>query len=1272
MKVRNNIQKDEKQLTSFFCWDIVVLTQKSGRLERCYNMISKFSVKRPYTVIVAVVLVIILGVVSFTKMSTDLLPSMELPYAIVMTTYQGASPEQVETAVTKPVEQSMATISNIKEVNSISRENMSLVVLEFEGDTDMNAVSLDMREKLDMIKGYWPDEVGNPTIMKLNPEMMPVMVTAMDSDKMSTAELSELIEDKISPSVEAVEGVASVNTTGLIEENINVIINEDKINKLNQKIQKALDGEFDEAQNKIDQAKNKLETGKNTLNIQRSKANEQLAKAQTALSDGQISLAQKEIQVTSAITNLQTQKNALQVALKELDQQISKMEAQLKQTTDDTAKVTLAAQITELKNQKTNLEKSIATMDKNLKSLQTALKQIQDGKKTISTNLTKFSVQSAAATQQMTTAEIGIAQGETQINIGQQQLDSGKEQAKAAANIKDKLTVDSVKSLLTAQNFEMPAGYITEDNVQYLVRVGDKAESQKDLEDLELMDLGIDGIPPITLSDVADVAVVNNQDDIYCRVNGNNGVIMTMQKQTNYSTADVSDKITDKLKELKKDNKGFEYINIMDQGVYIDMVTGSVIENLLMGAVLAVIILLFFLKDIKPTLVIACSIPLSVVFALVLMYFSGITLNVISLSGLALGVGMLVDNSIVVIENIYRLRKEGVPVKEAAIEGAKGVAGAITSSTLTTISVFIPIIFTTGITKELFTDMGLTIGYSLAASLIVAVTFVPMMSAGVLHKVTAKESKIIGKLQSGYRVFMDKVLNGKVLVVILTLALFVGSVFGATKIGSSLMPSMDSTQMTLSIQMPKGTSEDDTKAMSDTVLKKVKEIPDVESVAAMMSSGNSSGMLSTGGSNTDQSSMYILLKEDKEKTNKEIKREILKKTKKFDCEIEVQESTMDMSALGGSGISVEIKGSDLDKLRKISGDIAEKVRSVEGVQNVEDGTEETTPDIHIAVNKRKAAKYGLTVATVYQQLNQKLGEASEATTIDVNDKEMSVKVGNGGNETMTRNDLKKMKLTGTVNGSSKTVALNKIADFKNSDSLSSISRNQQERTLTVSAELKDGYNIGKVSQAVEKKLKSYEMPKGYSYSMTGEMESMQETTEQIGLMLLLAIAFMYLIMVAQFQSLKSPFIILFTIPMAFTGGFLGLFIGGKDLSAIAMIGFVMLAGIIVNNGIVLVDTINQLMEQGYDLREAIITGGTMRIRPILMTALTTILGLSTMALGIGQGAEMMQPMAIVTIGGLIYGTLLTLIVVPCIYALFHRKKDRKDQLEETNRILQKY
>ena len=516
-----------------------------------------------------------------------------------------------------------------------------MVILEFEGDTDMNAVSLDMREKLDMIKGYWPDEVGNPTIVKLNPDMMPVMVTAMDSDKLSNTELSELINDKIAPSLEAVDGVASVSSTGLVTEQINAIISEKKINKLNEKIEKALNGQFDEAQNKIDQARAQMESGKNTLDAQRTKANTQLAKAQTALTDGQLSLAQKEVQVTSSITNLKVQKQSLQTSLKTLKTQIAKMEEQAKQVPDAATKMQLAAQIEELKKQETTAKSSIKALDKNLKTLNNALKQIKKGKKTINSKLTQFNVQSATATQKMNDGEIKLAQGEAQLNSSQQQLDSSKEQAKEAANIKNKLTVANVKALLTAQNFEMPAGYISEGNTQYLVRVGDKVTNQKDLANMELLDLGIKGIPPVKLCDVADVAIVDNSADTYCRVNGNNGVVLTVQKQNNYSTADVADKVAVKMKTLTKENKGFHYVNIMDQGVYIDMVTGSVIQNLLMGAILAVFILLLFLKDVRPTIVIACSIPLSVIFAVVLMYFTGITLNVISLSGLALGVGML-------------------------------------------------------------------------------------------------------------------------------------------------------------------------------------------------------------------------------------------------------------------------------------------------------------------------------------------------------------------------------------------------------------------------------------------------------------------------------------------------------------------------------------------------------------------------------------------------------------------------------------------------------
>ncbi|EFV22013.1 hypothetical protein HMPREF1011_02177 [Anaerostipes caccae] len=394
-------------------------------------MFSKFSVRKPYTVIVGVILVIILGIVSFSKMTTDLLPSMELPYALVMTTYQGASPEEVETTVTKPVEQAMATISNIKQVASSSSENMSVVYMEFEGDANMDSAALDMREKLDMIKGYWPDKVGNPTIMKLNPDMMPVLVTAIDSDNKDMSEISKLIKDKVSPGVEAVEGVASVSETGMLEENINVIINEDKIKSLNKKIQKALDGQFDEAQDELDRAKAKLDGSKAQLNSKRTELNDTLAKAQTALNSGKLSLAQKEVEVTSVLTNLQNQKKALELVKQAGEEGLKQLEAQLKTVTDPAQKAQLQAQITEIKKQLKTADSTIKTLDKNIEVLQKALKQIQKGKKQIDANLTTVTAQTANANSQMTSGEIGIAQGESQIAAGQQQLDASKKAGKS-------------------------------------------------------------------------------------------------------------------------------------------------------------------------------------------------------------------------------------------------------------------------------------------------------------------------------------------------------------------------------------------------------------------------------------------------------------------------------------------------------------------------------------------------------------------------------------------------------------------------------------------------------------------------------------------------------------------------------------------------------------------------------------------------------------------------------------------------------------------------
>lgn len=1246
-------------------------------------MIEKFSVRKPFTVIVAVILVLILGVVSFTKMQTDLLPNMNLPYVLVMTTYGGASPEEVESSVTKPIEQSMASVSGLDTMTSQSKENVSIVMMEFEDDTNMDSVTLDIRESLDLIEDYFPEEVGNPTIMKISMDMMPVLVTAIDSDEMDGQELSDYVEGTLSPAVESVNGVASVSTAGLLNENINVVINEKKIDKLNSKIKKAIDGEFKDASDQIQDAKDKLEDAQSKLDSQRTSANKQLAKAKSALSDAQMSLTEKEIQVTSAQVTLKTKIQEAQAQQKQLEATVKTMKSQLKKLQDTQKQLEKAeaagmlsdeqkAQITELKTQAKALQTQISGYESNIKTLKStikklqsqdsqmtsALKQIKSGQKKVVANVETLDEQSANAQSSLTNAQITITNNKSKIEDSQKDLDTAKETAIEAANVSKTITVDTVKSLLQAQNFEMPAGYVTEDNVKYLVRVGDEATSQKELEKMVLMDIGVDGINPIRLRDVADVAVVNDDDASYCKVNGNEGIILSIQKQSTYSSAEVSDSITKKLDQLKASKKGLHYTNLMDQGVYINMIVDSVLQNLIYGAIFAIIVLFLFLKDLRPTLVVSLSIPISVVFALVLMYFTGITLNIISLSGLALGVGMLVDNSIVVIENIYRLRKDGMDVKEAAVEGAHGVAGAITASTLTTVSVFLPIVFTTGLTRQMFTDMALTIGFSLLASLIVAVTVVPMMSSGLLSKVSSKENKLINRIRDFYLNIMDKILGKRILVLLLVLALFAGSIYGIAQKGFSLFPNMESTQMSMTLTMPKGSSQEELEDMANTVVVKALEISDIETVGSMQSNGNS--VMSLGGSSNDLSvTMYVMLKEDKKLTNKQIKKKLEDKTKDFDCELKVNTSTMDMGSMSGSGVAASVKGTDMNKIRDIADQVADIMENTKGTVDVSDGQEETTEEMHVVVDKEKAIKNGLTVAQVYQAVSAELAEGTKATSVTQNDTSYDVVLEKNSKYASSRAKLKNLKLTGKVGNNEKEVTLQQIAKIKSTDSLSSISRENQTRYITVSANVKDGYNATKLNSQIEKKIKKIDLPKGYSIETGGEAESIYEMMEQLVLMLVLAIAFMYLIMVAQFQSLLSPFIILFTIPLAFTGGLFGLLICGMDLSVIAMIGFVMLAGIIVNNGIVLVDTINQLREQGYGLQEAIITAGSMRIRPIFMTALTTILGLSTMAIGLGTGSEMTQPMAIVTIGGLIYGTLLTLIVIPCIYSLFMREKGER-------------
>lgn len=1328
-------------------------------------MLSRYSVKKPYTVVVAVVLVLILGVVSFTKMNTDLLPSMDMPYAMVMTTYPGASPETVEQTVTRPIEQSMATVSNITNVSSVSSENASVVILEFSEDANMDSVTLEMRENLDQIKGYWDESVGNPMIMKLNPDMLPVFVAAVDMDGLTAPKTTDYVENHILQEMESIAGVARVSVSGGVTEQIRVELQQDKIDGVNQKVQDAINGKFAGEEQKLQDAQKQLEEGQAQLESgrQQLESGQQAAAGQIGQGSAQLSQAKEQMQaglqeisaqlqtleekqaelekqgevltasrapIEAMLKELTAAKNEYYQAAagkQELENTIAQLETQIATATESIAQLEsqleqaqtpeeqqelqnaigeMNAQLDSLNMAKTEAQAQLQTLNEGLalmdievinkgieeansglsqiaqaqaqldaglaqitqgkEKLNQAREQLESGKSQMSAAEVQLETQKILAAVQMSSAaakiEVSTSQmqaAQSQIDAGKEQLDAAKEQIQEQTDLHTILTQDMLKGILAAENFAMPAGYVQEDKKDYLVRVGEKVQDVDTLKDLVILDLGLEGLDPIKLSDVAEIQVTDDSSEVYAVINGNPGVMLTIEKQTGYSTGEVTDKILDRMESLEQEEKGLHFTTLMDQGIYIDMVIQSVMQNMIYGGILAVLILFVFLRSVRPTFVIACSIPISVVAALVMMYFSGVTLNIISLSGLALGVGMLVDNSIVVIENIYRMRNEGVPSRKAAIEGAKQVAGAITSSTLTTVCVFAPIVFTEGITRQLFVEMGLTIAYSLAASLLVALTVVPMMSAGLLQKTEEKQSRFLDKLQEGYSQLILKALHHKTWVLLGALGLFLLSAVLSISKGTEFFPSMESTQVTMTITTEKGTPLEETAAKSNEVMEKISDIKDIESIGAMASG---SSMMS-GESNTNTVTMYLVLKEEKTLNNAQLEKEIKKRTKDVkDCEIQISTDSMDMSALGGSGINIQISGKELDELQSIAKDLAKKLEGIKGTQNVSDGLEDADAEYEVIVNKEKAMEYNLTVAQVFQAINKELAEAASATTISTAAKDYEVYVESDAKETMTRESIGKIPVEYTDSeGKKGEVLVGELAEFKDSFTPQAITREDQSRYVSVSAEIATGYNIGLVSQKVQKMLDDYHMPEGYRGQMTGEDETINEAMGQLMLMLVLALVFMYLIMVAQFQSLLSPFIIMFTIPLAFTGGFLGLLLTGKPVSIIAMIGFVMLSGIIVNNGIVLVDYINQMRKEGMEKYAAIAKAGKDRLRPIIMTALTTVLGLVTMAMGLGMGGDMVQPMAIVTIGGLLYGTLLTLFVVPCIYDILNHKSYQKDE-----------
>ena len=1290
---------------------------------------SKFCVKKPFTVLVAVIIVLTLSAVSLTKMTTDLLPEMDLPYMMVITTDPGASPEKVETDVTKPLESALGTVTGVTNVTSSSRENVSIVLLEFADGTNMDSTMVKVNTALNQVKDSLPDTCGASNVMELSMDMVATLYTSVNYEGKDIYELSDFVSDTLLPRLERLDGVASVSTMGLVEQTVEVRLDQSKIDDLNDKLLVKVSGKLDKAKKELNSAKGKLDKAQAQLEAQQESTSGQLGQASQATDQ----MSSYETQLTNQQASLGALQQARQaivdqladngVKLDEVDDTVKTMKSSAKQLSqlyrtlhnagmEDSMpledlkaaagvagldEATIAA-IDQLIAQGNTTVGSIQTSADTLESTANGLQQAKKSADSFDSQITSLQVQIqvtegileqykkamkgknyADIESAKIQAAAGFGSGAAQLQSAQDKLaeaeetyKTSREEALKNANLNSLLSMDTLSSLIYAQNFEMPAGYVDDkSDHQWLLKVGSAFDSTKDLEKMLLCH--VDGIGDVRLGDVAKVTVVDNAGETYAKVNGQDAIVLSVFKASTAGTSDVSKTCNKAIADLEAEYDGLEFTMLSDQGDYIEQFIDNIFSSMLWGAALAILVLAAFLKNVKPTLVVAFSIPFSVLVAALMMYFSGITLNIMSLAGLALGIGMLVDNSIVVIENVYRLRGRGLDPARASVQGARQVQGPILASTLTTVCVFLPMIFTTGYTRQLMLPFALTITYALVASLLVSLTVVPTMSSVMLRKTKERSHRFFDAALRGYEKVLSFCLRVKIVPLLIAIALLAFSVVEVIRMGVVMIPDIGADQITVSMKLDDDIKEQDAYKKADEVMDAMLKVNHVEKVG-VLAGGGMSIMTSSMGAQQDYTTYaFMILPDDTVKKEEQVDAicdGIKAAGKKLGCDLTVSASAMgDMSTLMGSGLEVDVYGNDLDKLLEVSKDIEKLIGQVEGFENISNGQEEGDDVLRLVIDKDKAMRKNLTVAQIYSAISVGLTTEKKAATVTVDGQEMQVDILD--DDKLTRENLMNLELeSNTTDDEGKSVTKKyKLKDFakvEETKGVATIARENNTRMMQVKADTKDGYNTTKLSEQVQKLLDDYQMPQGYSAEIGGETENTRQMVEQMVKMLALGLLFIYLVMVAQFQSLLSPFIILFTVPLAFTGGLIGLLIGHEQLSIMSLIGFLVLMGTVVNNGIVFVDYVNQLRIAGFEKREALLITGKTRMRPILMTALTTILSMCTLVFSQDTMAGASRGMAIVVAGGLLYATFMTLFIVPVMYDILYRKKPLVVEFDEAD------
>ena len=1275
----------------------------------------KFSVKKPFTVLVAVIMVLMLGFVSISNMQTNLLPDVNTPYLMVVTVYPGASPERVESEVSDVMQNALGTVAGVEKVTATSAENYSLLLMQFSDDTDMNSAMVKVSNKVDQTTASLPSSCLTPSISEYSLNMNAFMTAAVSREGSDVYDLSEFVSDTLVPYVERKGGVSSVSANGLIEKMVQVQLSQEKIDAINEKLLEVIDVQLADARKQLESAEAQIEAGRKEYDRQFKNYNKTVSDTVMQQFSGQVGEAVETVrkqaqalldsvnQLIAVVQEPEIQQALIDVrdglqrvmdkfnetGMKDIDSLIE-IVAELRDITDkltgalqqlqqrlNTESGTEGSTAADLADD-LQVQQSLNTIYNTLNDVIKAMDDVPGLMSTFSDALGTYSQQQMQAYMKFTEAREMLNEYEKQLAEAKQTYADAEEKAMASSDVSKLLDIDTLAQLIYAQNFSMPAGYVKDSSGKsWLLKVGEEYDSIEDISGALL--LHVDGFGDVRLSDVADVEVIDNAEASYTRLNGERAAVLKIYKGATSSASEVSDNCLSAFQELEAQYDGLHVVVLSNQGNYITIIVKSILSSMVIGAALAIIVLAIFLRDVKPTLVVGFSIPLSVLFAVVLMYFTGMDLNVMTLAGLSLGIGMLVDNSIVVIENIYRLRGRGVPAARAAVQGAKQVGMSVVASTLTSVCVFLPVVFSSSIVKSLMQPMSLCIGYCLMASLIVALTVVPAAASTVLKKAEPKQLKWFDKIQDKYAKSLEWCFRHRALPLLAAVVLLAFCGWQVFSMGVELLPTITSNEAIVTLSTTKDLSKEDSYAIAGKAVEAMLEVDHVEEVGITTDTrvaGMDIGQLGLPTTITDllnAANSYgtyqinVMLDESLSSSEIETARQALEDALSGieDCTAKVEISGMqELTSQLASGLSVKIYGADSETLSQLSEKVVDIVNDTEGFANATNGLGSGDATINLHIDRDKVRSYGLTVAQVYQQIAAKLTTTTTAQTpVTVDGSTMSVQISNNLDPVTKENmmditfETTVMSADGTT--STGTCTLADMATWDTGSAPDSITSEDQTQYVSVTADTLDGYNTTVQARVLEKKLNEFalsdEMPEGCSFSMGGESDSVNFMVNEMVQWLGLALPFVYLVMVAQFQSLLSPFIVLFTIPLAFTGGLLGMLFTGQQLTMISLMGFIVLMGTVVNNGIVFVDYANQLRLGGMERRAALIATGKTRMRPILMTTLTTVLAMLQLVFSNDMASQLMSGMAIVIICGLSYATLMTLYIVPILYDILFKK-----------------